>query len=204
MSILVGNALAKVDPPVRYIPAGTRFWRIHATSGTYPMAWDGLRTYGPMSNARWNPHPEPISEHAPLGAAYLGFDLLTFLAEVFQDGRFVDVENNRPYICVFETNAETMLLDLSTEWLGKIGGTSAMALGPKTITRQWARAFHTQWPNLDGIITGSAVVPSREIVSIWNTKTFPPSPVLAEALNSPALSSDITAIAASLGFTTNA
>lgn len=114
------------------------------------------------------------------------------------------MDNNRPHIIVLEAKAETMLLELSAEWLVKIGGTSSMALGSKTITRQWARAFHTQWPNLDGITAGSAVVPSRKIVSIWNTKVIPPSPLLAEALNSPVITNDITAMAATSGFTTNA
>lgn len=67
---------------------------------------------GACGSSRWDPHPLPEGDSAPLGAAYLGQDVLTCLAEVYQATRFVDVDRNDPYLTAFRTTRDVELADL--------------------------------------------------------------------------------------------
>lgn len=204
MSVFDLSSVSGITPFVRIVPADNVLWRIHSTRGPHPMLWNGLRTFGPLATARWDPHPEPAADYAPLGAAYLGFDVLTCLAEVYQAGRFVDVETNVPYLSAWQPRRALKVLDLSTEWFVSLGGTSATALGPTTETRRWARFLKAAWPDVDGLLSASAVVPGREVLVLWTADVFPASPVISEPLDNPALSKDLHALARRLGFSTNA
>ncbi|WP_051442081.1 RES family NAD+ phosphorylase [Arthrobacter sp. H14] len=184
-------------------PAGSVLWRIHTTMSTHVTPWNRLRTFGPLKTSRWEPHPLPKGEHDPLGAAYLGEDVTTCLAEVFQTSRFVDVDTASPYITAFRTAADLVLADLTGPWFHRAGASSAAALGAKIRTRTWARAIHEAWPDLDGIIAPSAVVGGRRIVAAWNTRIFPAAPESSLPLNSPAIVSRILVAANGIGYDSN-
>jgi len=196
------SLLRSLTANVHTIASGTTLWRIHGTAGAHPVPWNALRTFGPIPGARWDPHPEPHADYAPLGVAYLGMDQLTCLAEVFQEGRFVDVYARAPFITAFVVNEELRLIDISTPWFVKAGGTTAVATGPKETTRQWARAFHTIWPDADGVLALSAVAPGRHVTALWKAK-FPPTPIFTSPLSNPAIASDINALAQELGYGSN-
>lgn len=194
--------LSTLVPHVRTVPVGTVLWRIHSTCGDHVIPWNALRTFGPVVSARWDPHPEPPGDYTPLGAAYLGYKQLTCVAEVFQTGRFVDADAHSPYITGFALDQELCLIDISTEWFVKAGGTSAVAAGPKDVTRQWARALHQVWPDMDGLVAGSDLAPGHEVLTVWKPK-LPSSTLFTSALNNPAIAADISAMADLLGFGCN-
>ena len=167
------------------------------------MPWNALRTFGPLPGARWDPHPEPATDHAPLGSAYFGRDLPTCIAEVYQDTRFVDVDAGAPYATAIETAKDIVLLDLTDVWLVRVGSKAALAgSGEKALTRAWARAIHEAWPDLDGIVAPSAVA-GRNVVVLWTAQPFPTAPSFSVPLSHPGIAPRIAAAADLLNFTSN-
>jgi hypothetical protein len=195
--------LRRIGRHERVLDAGTVLWRIHATASAHPMAWNALRTFGPLPGARWDPHPEPAADHSPLGAAYFGRDLPTCIAEVYQDTRFVDVDAGAPYATAIETASDTVLLDLTDVWLVRAGAKAALAWsGEKALTRAWARAIHEAWPDLGGVVAPSAVA-GRDVVVLWTAQPFPPTPSFSVPLNQPGIATRIAAAAELLNFNSN-
>lgn len=184
-------------------PAGAVLWKAHKTRSPYAVPWNRLRTWGPIPGARWDPHPEPEGEKAPLGVAYFGEDIQTCLAEVYQLTRFVDVNYEDPYITGFETARDVSLADLTGRWLIKAGASASAALNEKARTRAWARALHEAWPDLDGIVAPSAMVGGSRVVVLWTDKAMPTAPGFSAPLNSPALAHDISRAAAGIGYRSN-
>ncbi|MDQ6754015.1 MAG: RES family NAD+ phosphorylase [Actinomycetota bacterium] len=86
----------------------------------------------------------PQGNHAPLGVAYLGGDVTTCLAEVFQLTRFVDVDRGSPYVTALRAGKDLVLADPTGPWVLKAGGSAQMALQEKERTRAWARAIHAR------------------------------------------------------------
>ncbi|WP_181365110.1 RES family NAD+ phosphorylase [Arthrobacter sp. HMWF013] len=178
-------------------------WRIHFTRSAHVVPWNRLRTWGPVPTSRWEPHPLPPGEAAPLGAAYLGEDVLTCLAEVFQLTRFVDVDHDAPYVTAFHTTRDLVLADLTRDWLLAAGASAQVAFGEKARTRAWARAIHEAWPHLDGVYSLSAIALSRKVVTLWNGDAFPDRPDFSQPLNSPAILPGIAAATAQIHYTSN-
>lgn len=199
----VPASLSGFTPATRKIAAETVLWRIHSTAGLFPTAWDELRHYGPLPGARWDHHPEPAGEYPQLGIAYLGFDPLTCLAEVFQDERSINTRDGQ-YLTGIRLHRKLTLLDLSTDWFLRIGGTSGSVIGSghdaKETSRSWARLLYSTWPAFDGMVAPSAIVPGREIVAIWKGSAFPESPSLSERLDSPIILNDISNLAETIGY----
>ena len=185
------------------LPLSTVMWRIHQTTAIHTLPWNQIRTWGPLPTARWDPHPLPPGEHTPLGAAYLGRDVPTCLAETFQLTRFVDVDSNAPYVTAFRTRQEVVLADLTGEWLLKAGGSAQVIFQEKVRTQAWARAIHAAWRHLGGLIAPSAVIGGHDVIAIWSTDAFPLAPELSVPLNSPAILADIAVASAQIGFGSN-
>jgi hypothetical protein len=185
------------------LPAASVLWKIHSTSSAHVVPWNQLRTWGPVATSRWDPHPLPPGDCDPLGAAYLGEDVLTCLAEVFQQTRFVDVDLGDPYVTAFSTTRELVLADLTGDWLLSAGGSAQVAYGEKERTRAWARVIHEAWPDLDGVYAGSAMAGARKVVTLWTADAIPSAPEFSTPLNSPAIIADIAAAAAQIRYTSN-
>lgn len=178
-------------------------WRVHFTRSEHVVPWNHLRTWGPVPSSRWEPHPLPPADAAPLGAAYLGEDVLTCLAEVFQLTRFVDVDRDAPYVTALSLRREIELVDVTGGWLLAAGGSSSVAFGEKERTRAWARAIHEAWPDVDGVYSLSTRDSSRKVVTLWTEEAFPQDPDFSQPLNSPAILHDIVTAAAQIGYTSN-
>ncbi|WHP61125.1 RES family NAD+ phosphorylase [Arthrobacter sp. KFRI-F3372] len=185
------------------VPAGSVLWRVHSTSGAHVLPWNRIRTWGPVATSRWDPHPLPPGDCSPLGAAYLGEDVLTCLAEVFQTTRFVDVDRNAPYVTAFRTTREVKLADLRGLWLTRAGAAVQIAFQQKERTRAWARSIHEAWPDLDGLIASSAVAGGRPVFTLWADDPMPAAPELSVPLNSPAIVDDIVAAVEEIGYRAN-
>lgn len=197
------DALRSIGAQTKALSAGTFVWRIHNTGTAHPMAWNRLRTWGPLPSARWDPHPEPAADAAPLGAAYFGLDVPTCLAEVFQESRFIDVDRGAPYLTGFRLARDIELIDVTGNWLLTAGALASVALGDRNITRAWARSIHDAWPGLDGVYSiSSPLGKDHLVVTVW-TDVFPPRPEFSVPLNSPAIAADIAAAAKSFRFDSN-
>ncbi|TDF98458.1 RES domain-containing protein [Arthrobacter terricola] len=185
------------------LPVGSILWRVHFTSSTFVTPWNKLRTWGPVVNARWEPHPLPEADHAPLGAAYFGDDVLTCLAEVFQQTRFVDVDRDDPYVTALKTTRDVQLVDLQGLWLTRAGASAQIALQNKDRTCAWARAIHEAWPDVDGVRAPSAMAGGRPVTTLWTDHPLPAAPEFSMPLKSPAVLRDIVAAAGVIGYQCN-
>jgi RES domain-containing protein len=135
--------------------------------------------------------------------AYLGEDIQTCLAEVYQVTRFVDVDYEDPYLTGFETAGDFRVADLTGRWLIKAGASAAAAWNEKARTRARAGAIHESWPDLDGIIAPSALVGGSRVVVLWTDEAMPAAPSFSAPLDSPALAQDISRAAAGIGYRSN-
>lgn len=197
------DQLRLIGPDTHALTQGTVLWRIHFTSSPHPTTWNGVRTWGPVPTSRWDPHPQPAGDYAPLGAAYLGESVDTCLGEVFQLSRFVDTDRHTPYVTAISTASDLELADLTGPWLTRAGASAQVAMQEKARTRAWARAIHEAWPDLDGVIAPSAMVGGRRVTALWNDRAMPLSPEFSIPLNSPAIAADIANAARSIGFRSN-
>lgn len=196
-------ALRALGCETRVVPASTVLWRIHYTASAHIVPWNRLRTWGPVAGSRWEPHPLPPGDAAPLGAAYVGEDVLTCLAEVFQLTRFVDVDREAPYVTAFRTTRDLSLVDLTGDWLLPAGASAQVAFGEKARTRAWARAIHEAWPDADGVYSLSAMALSRKVLTLWTEDAIPAAPEFSVPLNAPGILTDVVAAAARIGYTSN-
>lgn len=197
--------LRSVGLRTHVLPVSTVLWRIHYTGTPHPAAWNRIRTWGPVDVCRWDPHPVPEGDHAPLGAAYFALNLQTCLAEVFQDSRFVDVDTGTPYITAFRSSRQLRLADLAGGgWLFEAGAKASVAFGDRGLSRQWARAIHDVWPGIDGIRSTSAPLgDSNIVVASWTNDVFPPAPETSVPMNSPAVARFVASAVADIGFDSN-
>lgn len=173
------------------LAAGTVLWRIHATTGDHPMAWNGLRYWGPTTS-RFDPQPGPPAPPGldGRGVAYLATDLPTALAEVYQRTRLIDTRRGDPYLTAFATARDVDLLDMT--------GTASLRLGAAATitadrdyraTQAWARAIVTTWPHTPGLWHTSAMSqgPCVTVYDHGARSIFPTRPSLSLPLSHPGL-----------------
>lgn len=144
-----------------------------------------------------------MSDHAPLGVAYLGFDVPTCLAEVFQTTRFVDVDRESPYVTAISLSRDLIVADIDTPWLLRAGAKQQITSGIKDRTSAWAAAIHEAWPDLDGLAVRSAVIGGRDVISLWTDDAFPSAPESTLPLSHPGLAARISAAGQLIGYQTN-
>lgn len=187
-----------------HAPKTVRFsnvlWRIHRSDGDHPIGWNELRYYGPL-NSRFDPQPPGPASLSTEGVAYAATDVPTALAEVFQDTRVVNVTRGRPWLAGWEPSRPLALLDLTGAWPIRIGASHAINTGRRDHARAWARALHTAWPEVDGLLHASAMTGSR-CVTMFNPAagSFPPSPAFHQGLADPQFAVPLLRSAESIGY----
>lgn len=161
-------------------------WRVHRTSGSHVLAWNQLRTYGPVPTMRYDPHPEPAGEHPAHGVSYTAADLVTALAEAFAPTRLVDATTDAPYATAWTPTRQLALLDLTDTWPVRNHAASALATADRSVCQTWARAIHATWPDVDGLLTASTWT-GRHAITLWNhsVDSFPPRPAFSRPLAHP-------------------
>jgi RES domain len=180
--------------------AGT-LWRVHRTEGEHVLAWNTLRTYGPLPSMRWDPHPGPQPSSAAEGVLYAAADVATSLAEVYQTTRVIDTRAGAPALTAWQPQRRLRLLDLSGTWLLRNSASAALLAAPRSICRRWAHVICTTWPELDGLYVPSTMTRRPNIV-LWNAAadSIPAMPSFSRPLTHPLVWSITHAAAAEIGY----
>ncbi|MCA0295068.1 MAG: RES family NAD+ phosphorylase [Actinobacteria bacterium] len=169
-------------------------WRIHRTRGDHVLAWNQLRSFGPLPTMRYDPQPEPAAPSTE-GVLYAATSLAIALAETFQATRVVDTRSFGPQVTAWTPTRELRLLDLSGSWALRNGAAFALATAPKSTCRAWARRIRSTWPDLDGLSAPSTMTGGTNVV-LWNParSSLPAAPEFSRPFAEPT----VRAIAARL------
>lgn len=172
-------ALSQDPRWVREVPAGVAFSRVFRAGGAHPSAWHDFREYGPL-DARFDSHPEPVGDYPDDRVMYTVMErpdaqgnvsdsaFASCLLEVFQRKRVIRRSVDSPTLAVFENARPLRLLDLSdSDWVAAAGGNSAITSGSRSRAREWARTIREAYPELDGVLAASSIVPSARIAALW-------------------------------------
>lgn len=90
------------------------------------------------------------------------------LLEVFQAQRMIRLRDGAPTLAAFEVGRPLRLLDLSdSDWITVAGGNSAISSGDRERSRLWARAIAERYPELDGVVSASSLIPTSRVVALW-------------------------------------
>ncbi len=169
---------------VREVPVAALIARIFRASGAHPVEWHEFRSFGPL-DGRFDPHPPPVGEHAGVGVMYgvleaspedlaqrptgaVDGPFAAALLEVFQAQRMIRLDAGAPTLAAFEAARPLRLLDLSdSDWVTVAGGNSAISSGERARSRLWARTIAERYPELDGVVSASSIVPTARVVALW-------------------------------------
>jgi hypothetical protein len=197
-------ALRRVPPAVETLQAGTKLWRIYFRGGSFPVAWNRLRYYGPVGNARFDHHLDPPGDQdrGILYAATGDDAKATCVAEVFQDTRLVDTRRNEPWLAAFALTEDVSLLDLTSKWPTRARASANINSGPRPRCRRWSRAIYDAYPDLMGLCYASSMNGNEPAVALYErgTKVLPRLPVLNRPLSDAPLLVPIERIAADLRY----
>ena len=162
-------------------------WRIHRTQGAHVLAWNQLRSYGPIPTMRYDPQPEPAAPSAE-GVLTTATSLATALTETFQVTRVVDSRSFGARVTAWTPTRDLRLLDLTGGWALRNGAAFALATAPKSTCRAWVRRIRATWPDLDGLWAPSTMTGGTNVV-LWNPArtSFPAAPDFSRPLADPTL-----------------
>ncbi len=175
--------LALVEAEIREMPAGTLVWRIYFQGGRYPSAWDTWRLYGPAARGRFDHHVPPPTVHGR-AVYYAAGDLVTCVAEVLQDKRFIDLDRDAPWIVGFETIRSLRLLDLTGAWPTAAGASMVIASGLRSRAQRWSRAIYEAYPHVEGLWYPSSMHANQPAIMLYERASgaLPAAPAFHRAL----------------------
>lgn len=191
------------DDETRAIDVNEIWWRVHRTEGEHILAWNALRTFGPV--LRFDPHPLPKGEHVQHGVWYGASTPCAALGEAYQVDRTIDRERGRPYLTGLSFTRPLTLLDLAADsqgaWATRAGGTFAISTAPHTVTQQWARHIREAFPDLDGLRYNSRFA-GDPCLALFTpaTSAMAARPRISLPLAHPDLASRIASAAKRLGY----
>lgn len=198
-------AIRQPDDVVAVTPA-TALARIHRVSGAHPASWREFRAVGPVSGARFDPHPLPLGG-APVaapgyGVLYAGLTLRTALAEAFQAARVVDRRSGSPWLVVFRPSRTLRLLDLAGTWPTRAGASQAISSGPRDRSRAWAREIFAAYDDIDGLWYRSSMDSGAPAVCLWEraADALPPQPWVHLPLDAASLALPVARECRRLGY----
>lgn len=192
------------DDEARTIGTDEIWWRSHKTEGSHVVAWNALRTFGPV--LRFDPHPLPRGDHPDHAVWYGASTPDAALGEAYQVDRAIDRTHSRPYLTALSFTRPLTVLDLAADslgaWATRAGGTFAISTAPHAITQAWARTITSAFPDLDGLRYNSRFAGAPCLA------LFPPAipampnrPTATLPLDHPDLASRIAGAAKRLGHT---
>jgi hypothetical protein len=200
------DALKRLKPATLTLPAGTRLARVYYTDSKYPAAWNSFRHTGPV-NARWDHHlagegGAPVPQQR--GIYYAGFDARTCFAEFFQDTRRIDRAHQAPWLVVFDTMAPLLVLDLTSDFVTRMGASMAIHSGSRARAREWARDLYIAFELLHGICYASSMNAGARALAINERaeggELFPARPAFHRALGDDVMLDPLKHAAQALGY----
>ena len=198
------RALGLRSDEVRVIGVDEVWWRVHRTSGNHVLAWNALRTYGPV--LRFDPHHTPTGEDATGRGVWYGADTPAgALAEAFQTDRTIDRAREQPYLTGLSFTRPVTVIDIATDsagaWATRAGGTYALSTGRHHITQRWARHIAEAHPDIDGLRYNSRFAGTPCLALFTPAATaMPHRPQLSLPLTHPDLAARIAGAARRLGY----
>lgn len=191
------------DDEMRAVDTDEIWWRVHRTEGRHILAWNALRTFGPL--LRFDPHPLPKGEHAQHGVWYGASTPCAALGEAYQVDRTIDRKRGNPYLTGLSFTRQLAILDLATDsrgaWATRAGGTFAISTAPHTVTREWARHIAEAFRDLDGLRYNSRFA-GDPCLALFTpaTSAMPTRPKVSLPLAHPDLAGRIASAAKRLGY----
>ena len=153
------DAVRRIRPAVKTLARGTTLARVYFTAGDHPTRWNAFRRYGP-TNARFDHHlPAARGTPGPQERAvlYCAAEADTCLAEVFQETRRINRTRRAPWLAIFALARDVRLLDLTGPFPTRVGASMAINTAHRGRAREWARAFYSSYPELQGIYYPSSM-----------------------------------------------
>lgn len=190
--------------PKHLITYGQALWRIHTTVGAHPTAWDELRTHGPISRFRWDPHPAPIQTHLEAAVSYAATGFVTAFAEVFQHDQAITLSASRALSGWYPGRALTLLDLVSSDWAVHHGASASLPQATTNICRNWSNSIWEELSRgtdavLDGLYVPSTTVGDPMVVLFPRARdAFPATPDFSRSLNHSAVAAMATSAAARL------
>ncbi|MFA0848519.1 RES family NAD+ phosphorylase [Curtobacterium sp. WHRI 8282] len=175
-----------------------RVWRVHEQKTGRP-GWDELRHFGPVDGQRFDPQDPPTGDHKPQGVQYVAGTMLVAVTETFQRTRMIPVHNKALWLYGWTPARPMRLLDIRSDFGATNGASASFNAADKATTREWARAAHRQWTDLDGLLYTAKVSGGDAIALFTNAAgipVWPDYPSYARALTDPAAHPDLSAAAA--------
>lgn len=194
------EALRRVRPETRRLPAGTELWRLYFRDGAHPTRWSDFRAFGPTGSRFDHQLPPPrVQERRILYAAAAG---PTCIAEVFQDSKVIDRRARGPWLVCFALARPVELLDLAGAWPTRAGASMAINTGPRSRARRWSQAIYAAYPTVDGVYYASSMDANHPSVALYEraAAAVPERPVLHRALADPHLAVAIGHAALRFGY----
>ena len=180
--------LRGLAPSLITLPAGKPLHRLYRRGGDHPILWNAFRYFGPTA-ARFDHHLVDDEGRAYIqerGIFYLASDILTSLAEVFQDDRTVDRTAQRPWLVSFKLLRDLTLLSLTDTFCVQAGGSMKLVSGPKVYAQNWSRGFYQCYPDIQGIYYPSSLT-NRPVIALYERallfEPFPQTPRFHRALS---------------------
>jgi hypothetical protein len=198
------RALSILVSETRIITVDEVWWRVHKTSGEHVVAWNALRTFGPV--LRFDPHRLPPGEDPHRGVWYGASTPDAALAEAFQVDRTIDRSHNSPYLTGLSFTRALTVLDVAADsrgaWATRAGGTYAISTGPHAVTQSWARAIVDAHPGIDGVRYNSRFA-GDPCLALFHpaSDAMPDRPALSLPLTHPDLAARVAGAAKRLGYT---
>jgi len=179
--------LRGLSPSIIQIPSGTILHRVYRRGGEHPTIWNTFRHFGP-SAARFDHHvrnDEGRPQVQDRGIFYAATDIITAIAEAFQDKRTVNRIINQPWLVSYALATGLTLLDLSDTFPVKAGGSMKLVSGASLYAQNWSRGFYDCYPEIHGIYHPSSLT-NRPVVAVYervaSLNPFPLTPQFHRAL----------------------
>lgn len=200
----VMRALGLRDDEVCTIEVGEVWWRVHRTLGAHVLAWNSMRTYGPV--LRFDPHELPVGDDVDGHGVWYGASTPdTALAEAFQVDRTIDRGRDQPYLTGLSFTRPLTVIDVASDslgaWATRVGGTYALSSAAHEITQRWARCIVAAHPHIDGLRYNSRFSGSPCLALFTPAAAaMPDRPELSLPLSHPDLAARIAGAAWRLGY----
>lgn len=193
--------LANFAPRLHVLPAGTALWRIYFRGGEHALGWRNFRTFGPLRTSRFD-HHLPAQSRQERGLLYAATDVLTCVAEVYQETRVLDTRDRDPWLVGFETGGKLALLGLTGTWPTAAGASMAINSGSRARARRWSQAIYAAYPSLHGLWYCASMNANKPAVTLYERAEgmLADAPFFHRALADPVLLTSLRSAAHELGY----